>query len=396
MDEQTNRASVFGQMAEDGSIMAAALESQAMRALSPESVRVLRSYTSAEVAELLGISVTHLRNLHHQKRISLPESEPAGRRLYTAAEIHSMRVELAAKSRNPLKYLPKRDSGREHLQVLSCCSFKGGSGKSSSALMMSQRLSLRGYRVLAIDFDPQASFSTFMGMRPEIDLYAEGSVYDAIRYRDPVPMRDIIRKTHFHNLDLAASSLVLAEYDIETPIAIRNNVVPPFFLRLKEAIGQVAEDYDVVIIDCPPQMSYLTMSAMIAATAIVVPVVPGMIDVASLAQFMRMSTSMLEVIRESGYDFDYDFMRYLLARFTPSDGPQAQMAGFLRAHYGERVMTEPFLMSTAIGDAGLTNNTLYEMSRGDYTRSTYDRAIESMNKVVGELEELIWRAWGRI
>ncbi|MBX9848661.1 MAG: hypothetical protein K2X64_05160, partial [Rhodocyclaceae bacterium] len=71
------------------------------------------------------------------------------------------------------------------------------------------------------------------------------------------------------------------------------------------------------------------------------------------------------------------------------------MAGFLRALFTDQVMTHTFLKSTAVSDAGLTQQTLYEVDRGEFNRNTYDRAVESINSVVGEMEELIQAAWGR-
>jgi chromosome partitioning protein len=71
---------------------------------------------------------------------------------------------------------------------------------------------------------------------------------------------------------------------------------------------------------------------------------------------------------------DYDFLRYLVSLFEPSDGRQAQVASLLRANFGKRVMTETFLKSTAISDAGLTHQTLFEVGRGSMNRNTYVRS----------------------
>jgi chromosome partitioning protein len=71
------------------------------------------------------------------------------------------------------------------------------------------------------------------------------------------------------------------------------------------------------------------------------------------------------------------------------------MVAFLRSIFGQHVLIHPMLKSTAISDASITNQTLYEVERQQFTRSTYDRAIESMNQVNGEIEGLIRRAWGR-
>ena len=88
-------------------------------------------------------------------------------------------------------------------------------------------------------------------------------------------------------------------------------------------------------------------------------------------------------------------MKYLVTRFEPGDGPQNQMVAFLRSIFGDHVLIHPMLKSTAISDAGLTNQTIYEVERNQFTRATYDRAIESMNFVNAEIEGSIRHAWGR-
>jgi chromosome partitioning protein len=104
---------------------------------------------------------------------------------------------------------------------------------------------------------------------------------------------------------------------------------------------------------------------------------------------------MLGIVAKAGGNMDYDWMRYLVTRFEPTDGPQTQMVAFMRTLFGERVLTNPMLKSTAISDAGITKQTLYEVGRELFTRTTYDRAMESLDSVNGEVEGLIRAAWGR-
>jgi chromosome partitioning protein len=86
----------------------------------------------------------------------------------------------------------------------------------------------------------------------------------------------------------------------------------------------------------------------------------------------------------------------LITRFEPGDGPQSQMVDFMRTMFGQHVLTNAMLKSTAISDAGLTKQTIYEVSREQFTKSTFDRAIDAMNNVNGEIEALIKQAWGRV
>jgi chromosome partitioning protein len=72
------------------------------------------------------------------------------------------------------------------------------------------------------------------------------------------------------------------------------------------------------------------------------------------------------------------------------------MVSFMRSMFGEHVLNFPMLKSTAVSDAGITKQTLYEVSRDQFTRSTYDRAVEALDSVNGEIEQLIRSAWGRL
>lgn len=249
--------------------------------------------------------------------------------------------------------------------------------------------------MLAIDLDPQASLSALHGVQPEFDLENGGTLYDAIRDDDPVPITQIIQKTDFTNLDLIPGNLELMEYEHETPRAIIERSGRMFFARIGDALAEVEAQYDVVVIDCPPQLGFLTMSALSAATAILVTVHPQMPDVMSMCQFLLMTSNLLGVVADAGADMTYDWMRYLVTRYEPGDGPQNQMIGFMRALFGENVLNHPVLKSAAISDAAITRQTLYEVDRAAFNRSTYERAMESLNAVTGEIEALIQQSWGR-
>ena len=385
---------VFGELQSDAATLHDSIRQHMERNFAPDAQKHLRLFSSGEAAEFLGLAPGHLRKLHAEDKIPEVAVDERGRRLYSAEALSQIRLALARTTRDPSLYLRGR-VGLEPLQILSCVSFKGGSAKTTSTAYLSQWFALHGYRVLVIDMDPQASLSSMTGLRPEIDFAQSGTIYDAIRYEAPVPLAEVIRKTYIHGLDIAPGGLILSEYETETPYALRQGTEPPFYLRLREAIQSVEANYDLVLIDCPPQLGFLTLSSLVASTSIIIPVVPNFIDVASLAQFLTMASSLLDTIRDAGLSLNFDFLRYLVSRFEPSDGPQAQVAGLLRANFGKRVMTEAFLKSTAIADAGLTHQTLFEVGRGNMNRQTFDRAMESVNAVALELEQEIHRAWGR-
>ena len=99
----------------------------------------------------------------------------------------------------------------------------------------------------------------------------------------------------------------------------------------------------------------------------IVTVHPQMLDVMSMCQFLLMASELLSVVQDSGADLDYDFLRYVVTRYEPSDGPQTQMVAFMRSLFRGRVLTHTMLKSTAISDAGLSKQTLYEIGRESFT-----------------------------
>jgi chromosome partitioning protein len=375
--------------------LAAQLHAQRESLFPPDAAKEMRKFTSGEAAQLLGVNDSYLRKLHLDGKGPSPELTRGNRRLYSAHDIQDLRHLLERTARKPGDYLPGRRDG-DHLQVIGVMNFKGGSGKTTTSAHLAQRLVLKGYRVLGIDLDPQASFTALHGVQPEFDLVEGGTLYDAIRYDDPVPIREVIRKTYIPGLDLIPGNLELMEFEHDTPRALAAGQAGLFFFRVRDALAQVDADYDVVVIDCPPQLGFLTMSALSAATGVLVTIHPEMLDVMSMSQFLRMTADLMDVIAESGADMSHDWMRYLLTRYEPADAPQNRIVAFLRTMYGDKVLNAPVLKSTAISDAGLTKQTLYEVERSAFTRTTYDRAIESLNAVNDEISSLIQRTWGRL
>lgn len=371
-----------------------ALESHMLKVFAPDARKELRRFSAGEAAELLGISTSFLRKLHFDDKIVEVQTSPGGRRHYSADDLLNIRKTLEATAKSRGAYQRGRREG-DKLQVLSFLNFKGGSGKTTSAIHAAQRLALKGYRVLCVDIDPQASLTTLFGYRPEYDFLNSGTIYDAIQYDDPVPLADVIQKTYFTGIDLAPGGLMLQEFEHETPQALLNNTQPAFFARLAASLQDVEQDYDVVIFDCPPQLGYLTMSALCASTGVLITVVPNMLDVASMSQFLQMSADLLDVVSNAGASMEFDFLRFLINRYEPNDGPQQQVLSFLRQLFDEEVMVAPMLKSTAISDAGLTHQTIYEVDRSQFHRTTYDRAVDSLNLVNDEIETMIQKAWGR-
>ena len=382
-------------IASDGRNLSGQLRALRESLFPPNSQKALRRFSSGEAARLVGVTDGYLRQLSIAGEGPLPDLGVGGRRSYTLNQINDLR-RLMDKSK-PGKGFVRHRAGREKLQVLAVVNFKGGSGKTTTAAHLAQYLALQGYRVLGVDLDPQASFTALHGFQPEFDVGPNETLYGAIRYDGAArPLSDIIRKTYIDGLDLVPANLELMEFEHDTPRALgEKRTGALFFARVAEALGSVQERYDVIVIDCPPQLGFLTLGALCAATGMLITAHPQMLDVMSMCQFLLMTADLLAVVRNAGGHLDYDFIRYLVTRYEPSDAPQTKIVAFMRSMFQDRVLTHPMVKSTAISDAGLTKQTLYEVGREFFTRSTYDRAIESLDAVNAEIETLIKTSWGR-
>lgn len=396
---RNDRPSVDVTIGDHAEQLSSQLQAMSEALFPPTSHKSLRKFTSGEAARLMKISDSTLRKMTLAGEGPQPELASNGRRFYTLGQINEIRHMLAgsARGRESIEFVPHR-RGSEHLQVIAVTNFKGGSGKTTTSAHLAQYLALQGYRVLAVDLDPQASLSALLGVLPETDVGANETLYAAIRYDDSRrSLKQVIRSTYFDGLHLVPGNLELMEFEHTTPKALtdRGSRDGLFFTRVARAFDEVADDYDVVVIDCPPQLGFLTLSGLCAATSMVITVHPQMLDIASMSQFLLMTRDLLGVVKEAGGNLRYDFIRYLLTRFEPQDAPQTKVAALLRNMFDDHVLTNPMVKSAAVSDAGLTKQTLYEIGRENLTRSTYDRAMEALDSVNAEIEGLIKAAWGR-
>lgn len=351
----------------------------------PADHRELRRFPTGEAARLIGITDAYLRQLILSDEALEPAKGPAGRRQFTLTQINDLRRRLA---RTRPGYLRHRRAG-EHLQVLAVTNVKGRSGKTTAAAHLAQYLALQGFRVLAVDLDPQAALSGLFGCRPDLDVGVSQTLYGAVR-RDGAerPLGEILRPTHFPGIDLVPGHLEL--------MACEHGAMPESTVgRVAEALAGVSDEYDVVVVDCAPQLGVLTLGAICAATGLLVTVQPQMPDLAGMSGSLRMTADLLGAVREAGGELRHDFLRYLVTRYEPNDGPQTQIVGLLRALFGEQVMTHAVPLAPVIAEAGACGRTLYEAGRDSFSRQAYDRAVEALDAVNAEIAGEIARAWGR-
>ncbi|MSO87826.1 MAG: ParA family protein [Acidimicrobiia bacterium] len=210
---------------------------------------------------------------------------------------------------------------RELPRVMAVANQKGGVGKTTTAVNLGACLADIGYRVLVVDLDPQGNASTGLGINIR-DL--QGSMYDVILH--DLPIEDCVEATSVRNLFCAPSSLDLAGAEIE--------LVPAFSreLRLKRALSEVHDDYDFVLIDCPPSLGLLTVNGLAAATEVVVPIQCEYYALEGLGQLLR-NVSLVKKNLNPILDVSAIILVMYDARTKLAD----QVVREVREHFGDKV-----------------------------------------------------------
>jgi chromosome partitioning protein len=386
---------------QDAELILNQLEDLAKRNFPPNKERKLRAFTIKETADFIGVNLNSLRHTLRTHEETLPQGFLAAgnRRYFEAADIHRIRDHLIETDRLPPQHITRRNRESEAISVICGVNLKGGVAKTSTINALATALAMRGYRILAVDVDAQASLTSMMGITPEFedDML---TLYDVIRYMDgpddkAADIRDVVRKTYVPNLDLIPSNMNIIEFEHETAGAPSGGGALPFFQRVSAALAPIQDDYDVILFDAPPQLTFVVLSAIFASNALLIPVTASMIDMMSLGSFLNITGTMMAQIENRIGGLNLDWTKYLITRYQPTDGPQVQLAGFMRSMLGDKVMTAEFLHSTAITDAGTTKQSLLEVDPKSFHPKTYERAMDSISRVVAEVEAEIQKAWGR-
>ena len=360
-------------------------------ATHPNHRKTLRKFVGPEVAALLDLKVETLyRRLDRNAELPQGTTPNPRRREFTLEEAFALRAAF--------KLPPKRAPGQPGL-ILSICNFKGGVAKTTTAAHLAQYLVMRGYRVLLVDLDAQASLTQLFGILPHTEVGDEETVrtfLEGPNFRGtPNPnwtgdLRYVVQSTHWHNLDLIPSNLGVYGSEFAIAARLRDEEGFAFHRPLAEGLAPLRQDYDVIILDTAPSLSFVNSNAMFAADGLLITLPPAMIDLQSSSLFFELVAELMEAFnRTEPEPKTYHFASVLLTRVRPNDGTHTQITKWIRQFFPQETCTHTMVQSSALEKVGPELLTLYEVAEYDGDRRTLERAIDAMNSVNGEIETLI-------
>src|SRR6056297_3360303 len=382
------------------------------RGLDERGEKRLRRFSTWEITRyLIPVAQAHFRRVLRQNP-DLPQGiteTEGGAKWFTLDEVLRLRAHFAAEGSKAKDYRPYRPEGLP-AKVVAVANFKGGVGKTSTAAHLAMSAALDGYRVLVIDLDSQGSMTSIFGGRIADEWqtafpilgrhYAEylraenrarqgrgeapQALDETLDEALKVSAGDLIQTTHWPNIDLIGAQLDLYWAEFQIPVWRMQGRG----WKLWDALGErleadgVLSDYDIILLDTPPALGYLTINALSAADILLVPLGASFLEFDSTGRFFDMLHSTFASIEEGDnaarrraglpeQRFEWDAVRTILTRYDA--GQQADLANVIQAYFGEIMAPHRQEFTALVGQAGEQVSGIYEADPKDFNRETYLR-----------------------
>jgi chromosome partitioning protein len=406
----------------------------AARGLDAQGARRLRLFSTWEITRyLIPVAQAHFRRVL-KANPDLPQGRSetdGGAKWFTLDEVLRLRAHFGAEGSRAKRYLPWRPAGLP-AKIVAVANFKGGVGKTSTAAHLAMSAALDGYKVLVIDLDSQGSMTSIFGgrvadewqtvfplMARHYALHLQGENRARVARGDPpaplddtlsealkVTAGDLVQRTHWPNIDLIGAQLNLYWAEFQIPVwrmAARGWKLWDSLAGMLEADG-VLDRYDLVFLDTPPALGYLTINGLAAADILLVPTGASFLEFDSTGRFFDMLQSTFGSIEESEnmaaralgrpeLRFEWDAVRVMLTRYD--DSQQAELAALMQAWLGRSMAPQRQDFTALIGQAGEQVHGIYEADYRDFNRETYIRGRETFDATYAAFKRLLLGVWRR-
>ena len=231
--------------------------------------------------------------------------------------------------------MPAMSSRNRSARVIAVANQKGGVGKTTTTINLGAAMAESGQRVLMVDLDPQANATTGLGIP---NRGPQTSIYEVMLQQTTIS--EVICTTEVPNLEVVPSSLALAGAEIELVTAFSREH------RLDRALETVADDYDIILIDCPPALGLLTINALVAAGEVLVPIQCEYYALEGLGQLV----GNVELVKEN-LNPDLEVSTIALVMYDARTNLSKQVADEVRSFFGDKVCRQVIPRSVRLSEA---------------------------------------------
>lgn len=246
--------------------------------------------------------------------------------------------------------------------VIAIASQKGGTGKTTTSLNLAAGLARQGKRVLLIDTDSQANSSKVLLPHYQ-DIQHTQTIYMTILERMPLT----VHPTSIPNLSLVPSHILLSNTDLVLTSALDHREA-----WLKTELDKIKNNYDYVIIDCPPTLSWLTLNAFTAADQVMVVVSPGYFELDSIVQISKTITQV-----QDNFNTQLQIAGFLFTMSEPTKASDTSLQ-LLRQTYTGLVFTTVIPRNTDIREAHMNKQDIFSFNPTAKAAHAYDKLIHEL------------------
>lgn len=346
--------------------------------VSPDKRKRARTWGAIEAAKMVGVSAPTFRKLLESNNdipgIVTEETENKRKiRKYTLLAINMLREKAGTRYTRP--------KGSKPLTI-AVSNLKGGVGKTETAVDLGKKIAIEGLRSLLLDFDAQGTATLISsGLIPDLELGYEDTITNTL-ISDPNNIKNVILKTHFDGFDIIPANLAIQDCDLILPNEKENNIerLGSPFMRLTESLKIVKNQYDVILIDCGPNLGLLTLNAIIACDGMLIPIPPSMNDYSS---FIMYTATLRNMFRELSSK-KLDYLRIILSKHTGSN-EALQMENMMREQFGRYILSNHMCETVEVSKAANEIGTIYDVSKPRGSREAYRRAVQHLDDVNMEI-----------
>lgn len=354
--------------------------------LMPHPMKHPPVFTSPQLAALCRIDRKKVNYYWGREELNLPQGTSTPRsREFSLAEAREWVKKLGPFTKRPAGTKAKK---------IAIGNFKGGVSKTTTAMTLAQGLSLFGRRVLLVDLDPQASLSALNGVIADSEVSEDQTVLPLI-YGEYSSLDYAVQPTYWDGIDLIPASAALFSAEFYLPFKQSKNKDFKFWDVLNAGLEPLLDQYDVVIIDTPPALSYVTINAFMAADGLVVPIPPNALDYASSTQFWSLFTDLAKSMKKVVPDLNkkFDFIQVLLTKVDGSQIATNQVREWIARSYDSLLLPIEIPMTTVTTTASMEFGTVYDISKYEGSNKTYQRAREAYDRFAEMMDQQLSALW---